>query len=209
MGGPPLTRYKPNIHPPTASWPVLGPRADLYNTGPTNSDSMARITSITCLGDPPVILEGKPQPSVDSRWISLLPLDDIHPHTLLLTSPISPSIDPSLLSRFQALMPDVLHWLGINVNGCGSVAADGKKRARVVNMVSMSNMKYDAVVGRGIDVGRKYGLPDHLIPLNSHVEIDAKITSGYFSTRKDGNELTPEELRKTVGWEEVEHCTLS
>ncbi|KAF5342890.1 hypothetical protein D9758_015407 [Tetrapyrgos nigripes] len=38
---------------------------------------------------------------------------------------------------------------------------------------------------------------------DSRVEIDAKITSGYFSTRKDGKELTPEELRKTVGrgWE--------
>ncbi|KAF5365463.1 hypothetical protein D9758_010823 [Tetrapyrgos nigripes] len=109
--------------------------------------------------------------------------------------------------RFQALMPDVLHWLGIGVNGRGSAGADGKKRGRVDNMVSMSDMKYDAVVGSGIDVGRRYELPDHLIPPDSRVEIDAKIASGYFSTRKDGKELTPEELRKTVGrgWEEVEH----
>ncbi|KAF5357474.1 hypothetical protein D9758_012505 [Tetrapyrgos nigripes] len=109
--------------------------------------------------------------------------------------------------RFQALMSDVLHWLGIGVNGRGSAGADGKKRGRVDNMVSMSDMKYDAVVGSGIDVGRRYELPDHLIPPDSRVEIDAKIASGYFSTRKDGKELTPEELRKTVGrgWEEVEH----
>ncbi|KAF5374238.1 hypothetical protein D9758_004726 [Tetrapyrgos nigripes] len=56
--------------------------------------------------------------------------------------------------RFQALMPDVLHWLGIGVNERGNVGADGKKRGRVDNMVSMSDMKYDAVVGSGIDVGR-------------------------------------------------------
>ncbi|KAF5357472.1 hypothetical protein D9758_012503 [Tetrapyrgos nigripes] len=57
---------------------------------------------------------------------------------------------------FQALVPDVLHWLGIGANGRGSVGAlDEKKRGRVDNMVSMSDMKYGAVVGSGIDVGRR------------------------------------------------------
>jgi GTP cyclohydrolase II len=49
--------------------------------------------------------------------------------------------------RFQALMPDVLHWLGIGMKG------------KVDCMVSMSDMKYDAVVGSGIEVGRRYELP--------------------------------------------------
>ncbi|THU97361.1 hypothetical protein K435DRAFT_778100 [Dendrothele bispora CBS 962.96] len=96
--------------------------------------------------------------------------------------------------RHQALMPDVLHWLGIK---------------KVDGMVSMSDMKYDAVVGSGIGIGRRYDLPDHLIPPDSRVEIDAKIASGYFSSRtgEKGMGMTQEELRKTVGrgWEEVEH----
>ncbi|KAI0379972.1 GTP cyclohydrolase N terminal-domain-containing protein [Hypomontagnella monticulosa] len=36
--------------------------------------------------------------------------------------------------RFQALMPDILHWLGIK---------------KIDRMLSMSNMKYDAIVGQG------------------------------------------------------------
>lgn len=34
--------------------------------------------------------------------------------------------------RFQALMPDALHWLGIT---------------RIHRLISMSNLKYDAIVG--------------------------------------------------------------
>ncbi|KAJ3784853.1 GTP cyclohydrolase N terminal-domain-containing protein [Lentinula aff. detonsa] len=91
--------------------------------------------------------------------------------------------------RFQALMPDVLHWLGIT---------------KVHNLVSMSDMKYDAIVGSGIEVGKRYDIPSYLIPPDSQVEIDAKIASGYFSS---GKQVTQEDLAKTVGrrWEEVEH----
>ena len=42
-------------------------------------------------------------------------------------------------ARFQQLMPDVLHWLGIR---------------RIDRLMSMSNMKYDAIVESGIEVGR-------------------------------------------------------
>ncbi|PPQ81526.1 hypothetical protein CVT24_000306 [Panaeolus cyanescens] len=91
--------------------------------------------------------------------------------------------------RFQALMPDVLHWLGIR---------------RVHHMVSMSDMKYDAIVNSGIPIERRYDIPDHLIPPDSRVEIDAKIAAGYFSS---GKQITQEDLVKTVGrtWEETEH----
>ncbi|KAF5331451.1 hypothetical protein D9758_016342 [Tetrapyrgos nigripes] len=58
--------------------------------------------------------------------------------------------------RFQAPTPDVLHWLGIDINGRGS---------------------YDTVVGSGMDVGRTYEWPGHLIPPDSRAEIDAKIAS--------------------------------
>ncbi|KAF5342722.1 hypothetical protein D9758_015866 [Tetrapyrgos nigripes] len=91
--------------------------------------------------------------------------------------------------RFQALMPDVLHWLGIT---------------KIDGMVSMSDMKYDAIVGSGIEIRKRYDLPEHLIPPDSRVEIDAKIASGYFSS---GKVVTEGDLKKTVGraWEEADH----
>ncbi|KXN84034.1 Uracil-regulated protein 1 [Leucoagaricus sp. SymC.cos] len=91
--------------------------------------------------------------------------------------------------RFQALMPDVLHWLGIR---------------RIHRMVSMSDMKYDAIVKSGIPILTRYDIPDHLIPPDSRVEIDAKIAAGYFSS---GKKVTEADLVKTVGraWEETEH----
>ncbi|KAG2010637.1 cyclohydrolase, variant 3 [Coprinopsis cinerea AmutBmut pab1-1] len=91
--------------------------------------------------------------------------------------------------RFQALMPDVLHWLGIR---------------KVDRMVSMSDMKYDAIVKSGIPILTRYDIPDHLIPPDSRVEIDAKIAAGYFSS---GKQVTEADLAKTVGrtWEEMEH----
>jgi nitrate/nitrite-specific signal transduction histidine kinase len=45
---------------------------------------------------------------------------------------------------------------------------------------------------------------EHLIPMDSRVEIDAKIAAGYFTS---GKPITMEDLVKTVGrtWEEMEH----
>ncbi|CEI39617.1 unnamed protein product [Fusarium venenatum] len=64
--------------------------------------------------------------------------------------------------RFQALMPDILHWLGIK---------------KIDRMLSMSNMKHDAIVGQGIPIHERVELPEELIPADSRVEIDAKITA--------------------------------
>ncbi|KAG1225016.1 hypothetical protein G6F35_003659 [Rhizopus arrhizus] len=91
--------------------------------------------------------------------------------------------------RFQALMPDVLHWLGIQ---------------KIDRMMSMSNMKYDAIVGSGIPILERVPIPEELIPEDSRVEIDAKIASGYFTT---GNVLKEDELAKVKGrdWEDIEH----
>ncbi|TLD11228.1 hypothetical protein PgNI_05998 [Pyricularia grisea] len=65
--------------------------------------------------------------------------------------------------RFQALMPDILHWLGIT---------------KIDRMLSMSNMKHDAIVGQGIPIHERVELPESWIPADSRVEIDAKITAG-------------------------------
>jgi GTP cyclohydrolase II len=78
--------------------------------------------------------------------------------------------------RFQELMPDILHWLGIS---------------KIDRFVSMSNLKYDAVVRAGIEIVTRVALPDELIPLDARVEMDAKMAAGYFTEGAipDGNEL--------------------
>ncbi|KAI9148275.1 Uracil-regulated protein [Paramyrothecium foliicola] len=83
--------------------------------------------------------------------------------------------------RFQALMPDILHWLGIK---------------KIDRMLSMSNMKHDAIVEQGIPIYERVPIPDHLIPSDSRVEIDAKINAGYFTT---GKKVTEEELKEVKG----------
>ena len=50
--------------------------------------------------------------------------------------------------RFQELMPDVLHWLGIR---------------RIHRLVSMSNMKYDAIVAPVSRSTSGVNIPDELI----------------------------------------------
>ncbi|KAH3902023.1 probable Putative GTP cyclohydrolase URC1 [Saccharomycodes ludwigii] len=90
--------------------------------------------------------------------------------------------------RFQQLMPDVLKWLGIK---------------KIDRMLSMSNMKYDAIVEQGIDIIERVPIPDEMIPEDSRVEIDAKINSGYFTTGtvKDAGELKTVHGRTWKGFE--------
>ena len=83
--------------------------------------------------------------------------------------------------RFQELMPDVLHWFGIG---------------RVHRLVSMSNMKYDAITGAGIEVGERVPIPDALVPADARVEIDAKMAAGYFTP---GDRPDAERLKSTKG----------
>jgi len=68
--------------------------------------------------------------------------------------------------RFQELMPDVLHWLGVK---------------RIHRLVSMSNLKFDSIVASGIEVGERVKIPDALIPEDARVEMDAKKAAGYFT----------------------------
>ncbi|ODV95025.1 hypothetical protein PACTADRAFT_43280 [Pachysolen tannophilus NRRL Y-2460] len=83
--------------------------------------------------------------------------------------------------RFQALMPDILHFLGIR---------------KIDRMLSMSNMKYDAIVEQGIPILERVAIPDEMIPPDSRVEIDAKIASGYFT---NGKVKTQDELKGIKG----------
>ena len=69
-------------------------------------------------------------------------------------------------ARFQQLMPDTLQWLGIR---------------RIDRLVSMSNMKYDALVAAGIEIGERVPIPPELVPQDAQVEIEAKKAAGYFA----------------------------
>ncbi|KAG5183467.1 GTP cyclohydrolase N terminal-domain-containing protein [Tribonema minus] len=69
-------------------------------------------------------------------------------------------------TRFQALMPDPLHWLGIT---------------RIHRFISMSDMKYQAIVSTGIRIDERVEIPPELVPRDAHVEITAKVFVGYHS----------------------------
>jgi GTP cyclohydrolase II len=84
-------------------------------------------------------------------------------------------------ARFQQLMPDIIHWLGIR---------------RIDRFVSMSNMKYDALVGGGIEIGERVPIPDELVPDDASVEMEAKKAAGYFTPE---GAPTEEELKSVVG----------
>ena len=70
--------------------------------------------------------------------------------------------------RFQELMPDVLHWLGVS---------------RIDRLVSMSNMKHAPIVASGIEVVERVPIPEELIPADASVEMDAKKAAGYYAER--------------------------
>ena len=90
-------------------------------------------------------------------------------------------------TRFQALMPDVLHWLGIT---------------KIHNFISMSDMKcvvrvrevlraagtpstrplprrYNAIVESGIKIVNRVEIPPEMVPKDAQVEIAAKVFHGY------------------------------
>jgi GTP cyclohydrolase II len=84
-------------------------------------------------------------------------------------------------ARFQQLMPDILHWLGIT---------------RIDRFVSMSDMKYNALTDSGIEIGERVPIPDHLVPPDASVEMEAKKAAGYFSPDAPPS---AEDLTRVVG----------
>jgi GTP cyclohydrolase II len=84
-------------------------------------------------------------------------------------------------ARFQQLMPDVLHWLGIT---------------RIDRFVSMSNMKYEPIVASGIEIRERVPIPPELVPPDASVELEAKKAAGYFSTEPASSEA---DLTRVIG----------
>src|SRR5262245_63046085 len=64
-------------------------------------------------------------------------------------------------------MPDALDWLGVG---------------RIDRLISMSDLKYDALIGQGIKIVERVSLPDHLVPSDAQVEIAAKKAAGYYTS---------------------------
>ena len=77
-------------------------------------------------------------------------------------------------------MPDVIHWLGLK---------------RIDRFVSMSDMKHDALVSKGIEIVERIPIPDELVPTDAHVEIAAKKAAGYYSA----GPVEPQDLVNSVG----------
>lgn len=75
--------------------------------------------------------------------------------------------------RSQELMPDVLHWLGVQ---------------KIDRLVSMSNLKYEAIVKQGINVQQRISIPAELIPADAMVEMQAKRATGYYSDAVPGKD---------------------
>ena len=82
--------------------------------------------------------------------------------------------------RFQELMPDVLHWLGIT---------------RIDRLVSMSDLKYNAIISSGIEVIERIAIPDDWIPEDARVEIAAKQAAGYYTPGEVPDAVTLAEIK--------------
>ncbi|MEZ0260813.1 MAG: GTP cyclohydrolase II [Alphaproteobacteria bacterium] len=83
--------------------------------------------------------------------------------------------------RFQELMPDIFHWLGIK---------------HIHRFASMSDMKYNALANAGITVGERIEIPPELIPADAAVEMEAKKAAGYFAKT---DVKTKDELKDVKG----------
>jgi GTP cyclohydrolase II len=83
-------------------------------------------------------------------------------------------------ARFQQLMPDSVHWLGLK---------------RIDRFVSMSDMKYDALVSQGVDIVERVPIPDDMVPADAHVELAAKKAAGYYTPEAS----KPQDLTDSAG----------
>lgn len=91
-------------------------------------------------------------------------------------------------------MPDILHWLGIT---------------KIDRMLSMSNMKYDAIVTQGIPIHQRVPIPAYLVPEDGQVEIEAKVHAGYFAGQPGeaaGRWAHQLDTIKGRGWDDIDVC---
>jgi hypothetical protein len=80
-------------------------------------------------------------------------------------------------------MPDPLHWLGVKC---------------ITNFISMSDMKYNAIVSTGIRIVNRVEIPPEMVPDDAKVEITAKVFHGY-NAGQAYQGIDEEELKRTKG----------
>ena len=80
-------------------------------------------------------------------------------------------------------MPDPLHFLGVT---------------KIHNFISMSDMKYNAIVNTGIKVVNRVEIPPEMVPDDAKVEITAKVFHGY-NAGKAYQGIDADKLKNTVG----------
>jgi GTP cyclohydrolase II len=83
-------------------------------------------------------------------------------------------------ARFQQLMPDVIHWLGLK---------------RIDRFISMSDMKHGALTSQGVEIVERVSIPDDMIPADAHVEMTAKKAAGYYTPEP----VSEQDLQDSVG----------
>jgi len=88
-------------------------------------------------------------------------------------------------TRFQVLMPDPLHFLGVT---------------KIHNFISMSDMKYNAIVNTGITIVNRVEIPPDMVPEDAQVEITAKVFHGY-NAGKAYQGIDAETMKQTKGRE--------
>ena len=84
-------------------------------------------------------------------------------------------------------MPDVLLWLGVT---------------KIDQLMSMSDMKYNAIVRAGIEVVERIPIPPERVPADAQVEINAKVFAGYEGGKVYN--VTEEDLKKVKGRDKSE-----
>jgi GTP cyclohydrolase II len=88
-------------------------------------------------------------------------------------------------TRFQAMMPDPLHFLGVT---------------KIHNFISMSDMKYNAIVNTGIKIVNRVEIPPDMVPDDAQVEITAKVFHGY-NAGEAYKGIDEDQLKNTKGRE--------
>ena len=78
----------------------------------------------------------------------------------LKVTKVYPKVIAHISFIFHICRPDALHWLGIT---------------KIHKFISMSDMKYDAIINSGIKIVERIPIPPELIPKDAQVEIAAKV----------------------------------
>jgi hypothetical protein len=80
-------------------------------------------------------------------------------------------------------MPDPLHFLGVT---------------KIHNFISMSDMKYNAIINSGIKIVNRIEIPPEMVPDDAQVEITAKVFHGY-NAGKAYQGIDEESMQTTKG----------